>query len=57
MRGGSREWPFKTTYSLGTISVDEGELVAFAKRFDPQAMHTDPEAARSGPFGGLIASG
>src|ERR1019366_5057562 len=33
------------------------ELIAFAKRFDPQAMHTDPEAAKDTPFGGLIASG
>ena len=31
--------------------------IAFAKRFDPQMMHTDPEAARHTPFGGLIASG
>jgi acyl dehydratase len=34
-----------------------GTIVAFANRFDPQTLHTDPEAAKSGPFGGLIASG
>ncbi len=44
-------------HRFGTIAVEADELVAFAKRFDPQAMHTDPEAARNGPFGGLIASG
>jgi acyl dehydratase len=44
-------------HHFGTIAVETDEIVAFAKRFDPQAMHTDPEAAESGPFGGLIASG
>lgn len=44
-------------HHFGTIAVDAGELIAFAKRFDPQAMHTDPEAAKKTPFGGLIASG
>jgi acyl dehydratase len=44
-------------HKFGSIAVEEDELVAFARRFDPQAMHADPEAARNGPFGGLIASG
>ena len=44
-------------HSFGTISVEADEMIAFAKRFDPQAMHTDPEAAKNTPFGGLIASG
>jgi acyl dehydratase len=44
-------------HEFGSISVEEDELVAFARRFDPQAMHADPEAAKRGPFGGLIASG
>src|ERR1035437_2219510 len=44
-------------HRFGTISVEADELIAFAKRFDPQAMHTDPEAAKNTPFGGLIASG
>ena len=44
-------------HHFGTIAVEADEMIAFAKRFDPQAMHTDPEAAKSGPFGGLIASG
>ena len=38
-----------------TVSADE--VVAFARRFDPQPFHVDPEAAARGPFGGLIASG
>jgi acyl dehydratase len=44
-------------HCFGTIAVETDEVIAFAKRFDPQAMHTDPKVARSGPFGGLIASG
>jgi len=40
-----------------TITVDEEELLNFARRFDPQPMHTDREAAARGAFKGLIASG
>lgn len=46
-----------TVVDLGSVLVIEGEVVAFARRYDPQPMHTDPDAARSGPYGGLIASG
>ena len=42
---------------FGSIEVAAAEIVAFATRYDPQPMHTDPEAAAAGPFGGLIASG
>jgi acyl dehydratase len=42
---------------LGTTVVDEAEMLAFARRFDPQPFHVEPEAAASTPFGGLIASG
>ena len=34
-----------TTYDLGSIEVEEEEVLSFARRFDPQKMHTDPEAA------------
>ncbi len=44
-------------HRFGTIAVEEDEVLSFARRFDPQAMHTDPEVARRGAFGGLIASG
>src|SRR5450759_5707979 len=44
-------------HRFGTIAVEADEMIAFAKRFDPQTMHTDPEAAKRTPFGGLIASG
>lgn len=40
-----------------TVGVDEREIVAFARQFDPQSFHLDARAAEAGPFGGLIASG
>jgi acyl dehydratase len=44
-------------HQFGSVAVEENELLSFAKRFDPQQMHTDPDAAKRGPFGGIIASG
>jgi len=44
-------------FTTDAITVSEAEIIDFARRYDPQAMHTDPEAAASGRFGGLIASG
>ncbi len=41
----------------GPYTVTEDEILAFAAAYDPQWFHTDPEAARGGPFAGLIASG
>src|SRR6185312_15094117 len=42
---------------LGQVTVSEAEMLAFARQFDPQPFHTDPERAKSSVFGGLIASG
>jgi acyl dehydratase len=44
-------------YELGTRTVTESEIVAFAREWDPQPFHTDAEAAKESVFGGLIASG
>ncbi len=44
-------------YEYGYATVTEDEIREFAERFDPQRMHTDPQYAATGPFGGLIASG
>ncbi len=44
-------------YELGTRTVTESEIVAFAREWDPQPFHIDPEAAKKTVFGGLIASG
>jgi acyl dehydratase len=41
----------------GRIAVSEAEIIAFAKQYDPQPFHTDPEAAKATAFKGLAASG
>ena len=46
-----------SVHEFGSIPVEEKEVIAFARRFDPQTFHTDPEAAKKTAFGGLIASG
>ena len=38
-------------------TMDEAQIVAFARQFDPQPFHVDPEAARHSFFKGLVASG
>ncbi|MBI4964531.1 MAG: MaoC family dehydratase [Desulfomonile tiedjei] len=44
-------------HEFGSVTIEEGEIIEFAKRFDPQPFHTDPEKAKESAFGGLIASG
>jgi acyl dehydratase len=44
-------------FELGSHLVSQDEIIAFARQFDPQPFHTDPQSARSSIFGGLIASG
>jgi acyl dehydratase len=44
-------------YAFGRKAVTAEEIIAFARAFDPQPMHTDPEAAKATPVGGLCASG
>jgi acyl dehydratase len=46
-----------SVHEFGTIAVEEAEVVAFGRRYDPQLFHTDSAAAQSTVFGGLIASG
>jgi len=45
------------TSTLGSYTVTAEEIIAFAKKYDPQPFHLDEEAARRTIFGGLIASG
>ena len=44
-------------HDLGSVVVDEQEVIAFARQFDPQPFHLDKERAEESVFGGLIASG
>ena len=38
-------------------TITQDEIIAFARLYDPQPFHTDPEAAESSFFGRLVASG
>jgi acyl dehydratase len=39
-----------------TVTVDEEEMLEYARRNDPQPFHLDEAAAKATPFGGIIAS-
>ena len=58
----SKDWYFEDFFAgqeiaLGSRSVSEEEIIAFATQFDPQPFHVDHEAAAASMFGGVIASG
>jgi acyl dehydratase len=44
-------------HPAGRVQLSEEEILEFARRYDPQVFHVDPEAARASIYGGLIASG
>jgi acyl dehydratase len=44
-------------FLLGTHTLSANEVIEFAREFDPQPQHTDPEAAKRSMLGGLAASG
>jgi acyl dehydratase len=46
-----------SVHEFGSIRVEEEDIVAFGRQFDPQVFHIDPEGAKSTIYGGLIASG
>ncbi|HLI05477.1 MAG TPA: MaoC family dehydratase [Ktedonobacteraceae bacterium] len=45
------------SFDLGSISVTQEEIIDFARQFDPQVFHIDPEQAKHSFFGELVASG
>ncbi|MEZ5398370.1 MAG: MaoC family dehydratase [Bryobacteraceae bacterium] len=46
-----------TVHEFGGMEVSAEEIIEFARKYDPQEMHLDPEKAAQGRTGGLIASG
>ncbi len=44
-------------FASDTHLIDEEQIKAFAKQFDPQSFHLDTEAAKGTLFEGLVASG
>ncbi|KHQ51609.1 MaoC family dehydratase [Mameliella alba] len=45
------------TWQSAPVTMTEAEIIDYAKAYDPQPIHTDPEAAANGRFGSVIASG
>ncbi|NHZ64302.1 MaoC family dehydratase [Massilia genomosp. 1] len=43
--------------AVGSRTVSEEEIIAFATQFDPQPFHVDHDAAAASIFGSVIASG
>ena len=46
-----------SAWDLGSYVVTEPEIIEFARQWDPQGFHVDPDVAAAGYFGGIIASG
>lgn len=51
------EFEVGDTFEYGGYTVTTDDIIKFAQAYDPQTFHVDPEAAKKGPFGSLIASG
>jgi len=51
------DFPEGYSQDLGTFRLSADEIMAFARQYDPQPMHVDPEAGRASVYGSLIASG
>ncbi|HEY3503003.1 MAG TPA: MaoC/PaaZ C-terminal domain-containing protein [Actinocatenispora sp.] len=60
--GATPEWYYEDltpgrVFDLGVIEVDGAEMLAYARRFDPQWYHVDAGLAEASEYGALIASG
>lgn len=51
------DFPPGWNYVSSARTLSAKEITAFGREYDPQTYHTDAEAAKASPFGGLIASG
>jgi acyl dehydratase len=49
--------PLGEKITIGAYAFTEENIVAFARKYDPQPFHLDKEAAARSPYRGLIASG
>ncbi len=45
------------TWTSRPFEMTEDNIVTYARQYDPQPMHIDPEQAAKGRFGTVIASG
>lgn len=44
-------------FESGPYEMTADRIIAYAREYDPQPFHTDPDAAETSFFGGLAASG
>lgn len=44
-------------FGTAEYEMTADEIIAFARQYDPQPFHTDPDAARASLFGEHVASG
>jgi acyl dehydratase len=51
------DYPQGLAVEYGPIGVDEADIIAFGRQFDPQPFHVDPQSESAGRLGGVIASG
>ncbi len=46
-----------SNFKTGSITIDAAAIIKYAKDFDPQPYHLDPEVAEKSIFGGHCSSG
>lgn len=51
------DYPQGLAVQVGPIAVNEAEIIAFGRQFDPQPFHVDPQSNAARALGGVIASG
>ncbi|MBI3373536.1 MAG: MaoC family dehydratase [Betaproteobacteria bacterium] len=51
------DFPPGWNYESPSRTLSAEEITAYGREYDPQIYHTDAQAAKASPFGGLIASG
>ena len=51
------DMPLGERITIGSFTFTEENIIAFARKYDPQPFHVDKDAAARSPYGGLIASG
>jgi len=49
--------PVGYRFETGTQTLPLEAITDFARQWDPQPFHIDPDAAAASPYGGIIASG
>jgi acyl dehydratase len=57
MSRGFEDFPVGTQLVSTSCAVTAEDIIDFARKFDPQSFHIDPEAAEKTLFGELTASG